>query len=79
VLRTDTLQAPPHEPGLLPRLLAQNGVQVIVAGGMGRRAQALFAESGIEVVVGAPQEAPERLAADYMAGTLAAGENLCDH
>jgi predicted Fe-Mo cluster-binding NifX family protein len=46
---------------------------------MGQRAQGLFAEQGIQVVVGAPAEIPERLVADYLAGTLAAGENVCDH
>jgi len=46
---------------------------------MGQRAQGLFAEQGISVVIGAPAETPERLVADYLAGTLEAGENICDH
>jgi predicted Fe-Mo cluster-binding NifX family protein len=71
--------APPHAPGLLPRWLAEQGADVILAGGMGQRAQALFAEAGIEVVVGAPAEDPEQLVAAYLAGTLACGENVCDH
>jgi predicted Fe-Mo cluster-binding NifX family protein len=52
---------------------------MIIAGGMGQRAQQLFAQQGIQVVVGAPVETPEKLIADYFAGTLQAGENLCDH
>ncbi|HUU43246.1 MAG TPA: iron-sulfur cluster carrier protein MrpORP, partial [Planctomycetota bacterium] len=35
--------APDHQPGLLPKWLAERGAEVIIAGGMGRRAQDLFA------------------------------------
>jgi predicted Fe-Mo cluster-binding NifX family protein len=73
------LDAPPHEPGLLPRWLAERGAQVIIAGGMGQRAQGLFAQQGIKVVVGAPAEEPEKLALEYLAGTLQTGSNACDH
>jgi predicted Fe-Mo cluster-binding NifX family protein len=70
---------PPHEPGVLPRWLHQEGATVIIAGGRGQRAQTLFAENGIQVVVGAPAETPEQLAALYLAGTLISGANVCDH
>jgi len=75
----EELAAPKHEPGLLPRWLAERGAMLIIAGGMGARAQELFAQNGIQVVVGAPAEAPDALVAAYLAGTLKAGENLCDH
>jgi ATP-binding protein involved in chromosome partitioning len=52
---------------------------VIIAGGMGRRAQQLFAQNGITVVVGAPAETPEQLVSAYLSGTLETGGNLCDH
>jgi len=71
--------APPHQPGLLPAWLAERGTNVIIAGGMGQRAQALFSSHGIEVVIGASTETPERLIADYLSGTLDVGENICDH
>lgn len=77
-LRSD-LEAPPHQPGLLPSWLAERGADVIIAGGMGRRAMDLFQDKGIRVVVGAPAETPETLAKDFMAGTLQAGQNVCDH
>lgn len=76
--RTD-LEPPPHEPGLLPSWLKKQGANLIIAGGMGRRAQDFFAADGIAVLVGAPVAAPERLAADYLNGTLKTGENICDH
>ncbi|MCU0610926.1 MAG: NifB/NifX family molybdenum-iron cluster-binding protein [Candidatus Eisenbacteria bacterium] len=76
--RTD-LDAPPHQPGLLPPWLAERGVTVVIAGGMGGRAQGLFAQHGIKVEIGAPCETPERLVTDYLAGALKTGDNLCDH
>ena len=47
----ETVAAPDHQPGLLPRWLAEHGANVIIAGGMGMRAQNLFTEQNIEVVV----------------------------
>jgi predicted Fe-Mo cluster-binding NifX family protein len=79
IVKRDDLEAPPHEPGLLPRWLAERGANLIIAGGMGQRAQALFCQHGIEVIVGAPAEAPEILVAAWLAGTLQSGENVCDH
>ena len=75
----EDIEAPPHQPGLLPPWLAERGVTMIIAGGMGQRALGLFAEQGIQVVLGAAAETPERLVSDYLAGVLQAGENVCDH
>ncbi len=71
--------APPHEPGLLPRWLAEKGVTTVIAGGMGARAQQIFTESGVKVVCGAPQADPLQVVKDYLGGTLALGDNVCDH
>ena len=77
--KTETAEPPAHAPGVLPKWLADQGAEIIIAGGMGRRAQDLFAEHGIQTIVGAPAEAPENLVAAYVAGTLQTGDNLCDH
>ena len=79
ILGQENIAAPPHQPGLLPAWLAEQGANVIIAGGMGQRAQGLFTSQGIQVVVGAPAETPERLAKEFLAGTLKTGENVCDH
>jgi len=79
ILKKEEIGAPEHQPGLLPRWLAERGATVIIAGGMGGRAQDLFAENKITVVVGAPAETPEALTAAYLAGTLQTGSNVCDH
>jgi len=52
---------------------------MIIAGGMGASAQKLFAESGIQVLMGVPAETPDALVASFMSGTLHTGGNQCDH
>lgn len=79
ILSRDDIEAPPHQPGFLPQWLAEHGATVVIAGGMGRRALDLFSDRGIQVVVGASAETPERLVSDYLAGSLVTGTNVCDH
>jgi len=78
IKRTD-LVPPPHEPGLLPKWLAEHNVNLIIAGGMGQRALMLFAENNIQVLVGACSENPEKLIDNYFNGTLQLTGNVCDH
>jgi len=79
IIKTEQLDPPPHEPGLLPRWLAQQGADLIISCGMGRRAQALFESQNISVITGAPVEEPEVLVKKYLAGTLETGNNACAH
>ena len=71
--------APPHEPGALPAWLKTLGADMIIAGGMGQRAQQLFISDGIEVLLGVSGGAPDEVVAAYLDGTLVTGENACDH
>jgi len=72
--------APPgHEPGVLPRWLHENNVSVIIASGMGQRAQQLFVQNNIKVVIGASGQSPEELVSAYLENTLETGDNICDH
>ena len=75
----ETLEPPPHEPGVLPRWLHELGTNVIIAGGMGARALDLFAQNGIKVLTGAPSLSPEELVQQYLNNTLQIGANVCDH
>jgi ATP-binding protein involved in chromosome partitioning len=70
---------PPHEPGLLPPWIAQQGVNCVIAGGMGARAQQLFADQGVQVITGAQGELPKEIVANYLKGVLLTGANTCDH
>ncbi|MBN2430048.1 MAG: NifB/NifX family molybdenum-iron cluster-binding protein [Acidobacteria bacterium] len=74
-----TVEAPPHQPGLLPPWLVQHGVTMVIAGGMGFRAQQLFTAQGIKVLVGAPTDVPAAIVQAWLDGRLQLGDNLCDH
>lgn len=79
ILETNLVEAPPHEPGVLPAWLAEKGAELILAGGMGSRAIQLFRDQGIEVIVGAPKLDPQTLVMAWLTGEIGAGSNACDH
>jgi len=79
IAKTTMVTPPPHEPGLLPRWLNDQGASMIIAGGMGMRAQEFFTQYGIEVVIGAATLPPEEIVTSYLSGALETGANLCDH
>lgn len=79
IVKREDVDAPPHQPGLLPPWLSARGVTHILAGGMGQKARELFSEQGIQVTVGAPVDTPEKLIKEFVAGTLSTGDNVCDH
>ena len=71
--------SPEHEPGLLPNWLAEKGVHVVIAGGMGARARDLFRQNRIEVVFNVTESDPEKAIFDYLNGSLKFGNSICDH
>ena len=79
VTHVELFTPPAHEPGVLPKWLSGLCVDLVIAGGMGRRAQQLFAQNNIEVVVGAADNPPDELARQYLRGRLECGQNICDH
>jgi ATP-binding protein involved in chromosome partitioning len=79
ILAIETVDAPAHEPGVLPAWLAEQGANLVLAGGMGNMAIQIFAKHGVEVIVGVPSLDPESLAGSYLAGEIGAGANACDH
>jgi ATP-binding protein involved in chromosome partitioning len=79
IVGKELVNSPGHQPGLLPEWLAEKGVSLVIAGGMGSRAQGLFQQHGIEVVLGALESDPEKSVLSYLQGQLTIGENVCDH
>ena len=79
VVNETYVNPPPHEPGLLPEWLSQQGVNCVIAGGMGSRAQQLFAQKGIKVITGAMEGSPKGVVEQYLKGSLQTGGNTCDH
>ncbi len=67
---------PGHRPGFLPNFLADNGAEVIIAGGMGGGAVDIFNERGVEVIVGAQGDARNAVEA-YLRGELKSTGSIC--
>lgn len=70
------LENPGHKPGALPVFLKENGVDVIVSGGMGARAIELFNENNIEVITGATGSIEENVKL-YIDGKLESSGSVC--
>ncbi len=79
IVKDELITPPPHEPGSHPKFLKDLGCDTIIAGGMGEKAQALFAENNIEVFIGVPDIPLAGLVQKYIDAELKSGKNLCDH
>lgn len=77
VLNNEFIENPGHRPGFLPRFLKEKNADVIIAGGMGRTAQNLFMENGIEVVVGVEGNCDDVIKG-YLKGEIKSTEAVCE-
>lgn len=78
IVAEESVANPGHKPGFLPKFLHENGVNVIVSGGMGASAVNIFNENDIEVIVGARGPARD-LAEAYVKGELESTGSVCHH
>ncbi|MCP4651866.1 MAG: dinitrogenase iron-molybdenum cofactor [Candidatus Omnitrophica bacterium] len=76
IITVNTIENPGHHPGYLPKFLQEKGVEIIIAGGMGMRAQDLFAQAGIKTVMGISGKV-DSVIGKVVSDTLAGGESLC--
>ena len=79
ITKEEFVTPPPHEPGSHPAFLRELGCTAIIAGGMGNRAQQLFAQNSIEVIIGLRSDNLKGLVETYISEGLTSGDNLCDH
>lgn len=61
VVNKEFVENPGHKPGFLPNFLNDMGVNVIISGGMGGGAVAIFNEKGIKIVTGASGSCEENV------------------
>lgn len=78
VVSEEYITPPPHEPGVLPKFLADNDVNTIITGGMGAMAVRLFNTNNIEVILGAGGNIQTAIS-EYIDGTLLSSGSACDH
>ncbi|MBT3755211.1 MAG: ATPase [Candidatus Cloacimonetes bacterium] len=79
ITKEEFVTPPPHEPGSHPAFLRELGCTSIIAGGMGSRAQQLFAQNNIEVIIGLSSDNLKGLVETYISEGLTSRKNLCDH
>ncbi len=79
VVNEEKVVPPPHEPGLLPKWLAEKGVTDILSGGMGQKAIQIFNHNGVNAFVGAPKLKAKELVEAHLSGALQFTANNCDH
>jgi ATP-binding protein involved in chromosome partitioning len=79
LLRVMAVDPPSHEPGILPQWLHDQGVNTVLAGGMGQRAIGLFHRHGIDVITGVTSGTPEEVVLAHLNRTLRVTDNTCDH
>ena len=79
VVAEELVDAPPHQPGMLPPFIANLGVTDVLAGGMGARAIQIFNSKNVNVFVGAPQKKAIDLVAGFLDNSIEFTANCCDH
>lgn len=79
IVAKENLTPPPHEPGVLPKWLADKGVSDVLAGGMGHKAIQIFNYNNVNVFVGAPKILAKELALGFIEKTIEFTANYCDH
>ncbi|MDD2192760.1 MAG: NifB/NifX family molybdenum-iron cluster-binding protein [Bacteroidales bacterium] len=70
---------PAHEPGLYPIWLKEQGVDIVIAGGMGKKAYDLFIQNGIEVHTGAESQTPQLAVKAFLENTIHFSNNICEN
>jgi predicted Fe-Mo cluster-binding NifX family protein len=75
----EDLTPPPHEPGVLPRFLAERGAEAVLAGGMGPRAVDLLRANRIQVRTGNGGRDPLETLRAFLAGGLSETITPCEH
>ncbi|MDD4873818.1 MAG: NifB/NifX family molybdenum-iron cluster-binding protein [Dehalococcoidales bacterium] len=79
IVGRETLSALSHDCHGTPVLLAERGVNVVLAGGMGMGPRMAFENNGVEVILGVTETNPETAVIKYLYHRLESGENVCDH
>ena len=79
IVSKQTMSTVAHNCGGLPVLLANKGVNVVLAGGMGMGPRLAFERNNIQVVLGVIEMNPEKAVLNHLNQTLISGQNVCEH
>ena len=76
MIKKEVFPNPGHTTGSIPEFVSQHGATCMIAGGMGRRAEAFFNQYGVDVIIGVTGKIDEVIK-KIIDGTLEGGESLC--
>jgi predicted Fe-Mo cluster-binding NifX family protein len=77
IISSEDKTPPEHIPGIFPEWVAKLGVTLVISGGMGTRAQNLFKENNVDLILGIESYDPKQVVQSYLDGTLKYGTNSC--
>lgn len=78
ITQKDILESQEHAPGVFPKFIKANNINVVITGGMGQRAIDLIKENGCQVILGAAGNIKEVLN-NYLSGGLYSKGSPCTH
>lgn len=76
LVKRELIENPGHSTGSLPKYFSELGVECVIAGGAGWRAQNFFEEYGIKLILGVSGDI-EGIIKKLVDGTLQEGESFC--
>ncbi|MFA5629452.1 MAG: NifB/NifX family molybdenum-iron cluster-binding protein [Dehalococcoidales bacterium] len=79
IIGKETMTVTEHDCQGTPMAIAQKGVNVVLAGGMGMGPRSVFENNGVEVVMGVTETDPETAVVKYLYHRLERGDNVCGH
>lgn len=59
--------------------IAEQGAEIVLAGGMGGRPMMMFEQLGIQVISGCPELPIQEIVKQFLENSLVVGENSCNH
>jgi len=79
IVSHENMIPPPHQPGVLPKWLAEKGVTDVLAGGMGERALKILKYNNINVFIGAPKLEFKKLVEGFLSNSIEFNPTKCEH
>jgi ATP-binding protein involved in chromosome partitioning len=79
VIKEELKSPPPHTPGAYPKYLVSEGVDVVIAGGIGQSAVNILKKNGVDVLTGVEIRDLKSMINDYIEGKLETSGESCNH
>ena len=77
ITEKEVIENPGHKPGFIPKFLNDKEVDMIIAGGIGRKAISMFDDFDVDVVSGCGGESVDDVLERTVNGELEEGANPC--